>query len=205
MRVSRVFVVGVLSGLLASVTASCGQGMAPAKSCSAATCQGCCSESGDCLAGTAVFECGAGGEACFSCQSNQVCQAGVCGLFENGDYDANFPDRPDASIRWDAGVYRPPDSGVVVVDAGMTDAGPMNVSYSAQVQPIFDSRCDACHAWNYDAIVNQNGRVTPGNLNASAIYTRTLAGDMPRGGGAPLTGTQQVLIRDWILIGAPRN
>lgn len=199
----RVFLLGFSLGLLASVSVSCGQTMAPTKSCSPATCQGCCSDTGDCLAGTAVFECGTGGEACVACQANQVCQAGVCGLFENGDYDASFPDRPDASIRYDAGVYRPPDSGVVMMDAGV-DAGPQNVSYSSQIQPIFDSRCDACHQWNYDNVVNQNGRITPGNLNASAIYTRTLSGDMPRG-GAPLTGTQQVLIRDWILNNAPRN
>lgn len=205
MQPSRVLVLGFGCGLLVSLIASCGPSMAPAKSCSAATCEGCCTETGDCLAGTAVFECGAGGEACQACASNQVCQAGVCGSFENGDYDASFPDRPDASIRYDAGVYRPPDSGVVMSDAGMTDAGPQNVSFSAQIQPIFDSRCDACHAWNYDAIVSMNGRITPGNPNASTIYTRTLSGDMPRGGGAPLTGTQQVLIRDWILNMAPRN
>jgi hypothetical protein len=178
---------------------------AAAKHCSAATCQGCCSEEGDCLAGTAVFECGTGGEACVACAANQACQVGVCGLFENGDYDASFPDAPDAAVRWDAGVYLVPDSGSLVPDAGVVDAGPMNVSYSAQVQPIFDSRCDACHAWSYDTIVNMNARITPSNLNASAIYTRTLSGDMPRGGAAPLTGTQQVLLRDWILNGAPRN
>jgi hypothetical protein len=108
-------------------------------------------------------------------------------------------------LNLDAGVYRPPDSGVAVVDAGTVDAGPANVSYSAQIQPIFDSRCDACHQWNYDSIVGVNSRITPGILNASAIYTRTLAGDMPRGGGAPLTVSQQLLLRDWILNGAPRN
>ncbi|MDP2271006.1 MAG: hypothetical protein Q8N23_09610 [Archangium sp.] len=178
--------------------------MAPAKSCSAASCEGCCTESGDCLAGTAVFECGAGGGACSACAANEVCQAGACGVFENGDYDASFPELPDASIRYDAGVYRPPDSGVVTVDGG-TDAGPMTVSYAAQIQPIFDARCDSCHSWSYDTIVSMNGRIIPGNLNGSGIYTRTLGGDMPRGGGAPLTATQQTLLRDWILNGAPRN
>lgn len=201
MQALRVFVVSFLAG---AVMAACGPAPTPTKSCSAETCEGCCSESGDCLAGTAVFECGAGGEACVACSSNQVCQAGACGLFENGEYDAHFPDRPDASIRYDAGVFMAPDSGVVISDAGMTDAGPMNVSYSAQVQPIFDARCDACHQWSYDVIVGVNGRIVPGNLNASGIYTRTLSGDMPRSGG-PLTGTQQVLLRDWILNGAPRN
>jgi|GEM_PF-5658754 hypothetical protein len=206
MHFPRFLVLGFLAGLLVSSAFSCGPAAAPQKSCSVASCaEGCCSETGDCLAGTAVFECGTGGAACVACAANEVCQAGACGLFSDGDYDASFPDNPDGSIRYDAGVYRPPDSGVVVMDAGMTDAGPANVSYSAQVQPIFDGRCDACHSWNYDTIVNVNGRVTPGNLNASAIYTRTLSGDMPRGGGAPLTGTQQNLIRDWILNGAPRN
>ncbi len=205
MRLSRTVVLGCLAGLLGASVVSCGQPMSGPKACSAATCEGCCAESGDCLAGTAVFECGAGGAACTSCASNEVCQAGACGPFEGGDYDASFPALADASVRLDAGVYRPPDSGVVVPDAGTVDAGPMNVSYSAQVQPIFDARCIACHPWSYDTIVNVNARITPGNLNASAIYTRTLSGDMPRLGGAPLTGTQQVLLRDWILNGAPRN
>jgi hypothetical protein len=80
----------------------------------------------------------------------------------------------------------------------------MMVSYSAQVQPIFDSRCDACHSWNYDNLVGVNGRVTASNLSASAVYQRTLSGDMPRSGG-PLTQTQLNLLRDWILNGAPRN
>lgn len=201
---SRSVVLGFGVGVLLSLAPSCGGPMNTGKKCDPAACQGCCAESGDCLSGTALFACGTGGEACVSCMANETCSSGVCALFENGDYDASFPELPDGSIRYDAGTYRPPDSGVVTSDAGMNDAGPMNVSYSAQVQPIFDSRCDACHTWNYDTIVGVNGRVTPGNLNGSAIYTRTLSGDMPRSGG-PLTGTQQNLIRDWILNGAPRN
>lgn len=199
----RFLVVGFVIGLAASSLVGCGGPMQMTKSCSAATCQGCCSATGDCLSGTALFQCGAGGEACATCAPNETCSSGVCSLFPNGDYDASFPDNPDGSIRYDAGVFMPPDSGMP--DAGMMgDAGPQMVSYSAQVQPIFDSRCDSCHSWNYDNTVNINGRITPNNLNASAIYTRTLSGDMPRQGG-PLTSTQQNLIRDWILNGAPRN
>jgi hypothetical protein len=104
--------------------------------------------------------------------------------------------------RLDAGVYRPPDAGGP--DAGASDAGTMNVSYSTQVQPIFDARCSACHAWTYDTLVNVNGRITPGNLNASVVYGRTASGDMPRA-AVPLTATQVLLIHDWILNGAPRN
>jgi hypothetical protein len=193
---SAAFVAGLL-------VAACGGGPAPKKECTPSTCQGCCDESGECLAGTALFACGAGGESCVACEANQVCTMGGCGLIAGGDYDASFPDRPDASVRYDAGVFMPGDAGATM-DAGTMDAGPMMVSYSAQVQPIFDSRCDACHAWTYDTVVNVNGRITPGNLTASAIYQRCLSGDMPRNAGM-LTQTQLNLIRDWILSGAPRN
>ncbi|MFZ5443248.1 MAG: hypothetical protein ACOZQL_24790 [Myxococcota bacterium] len=198
----RFLLFGFVVGLMLSTTFACGQPMAQ-KSCGPASCQGCCTETGDCLAGTAVFECGSGGAACVACEANQVCQAGACALFPNGDYDASFPDRPDASVNLDAGVFMPGDGGTMM-DAGTMDAGPQMVSYSAQIQPIWDSRCDACHQWGYDNIVGMNSRIVAGNLNASTIYTRCLSGDMPRG-SSPLTTTQLNLIRDWILNGAPRN
>lgn len=194
----------LLFGFLAGVAISCG---APAPSkppCGPESCDGCCSDTGDCLAGTAVFECGAGGAACEACAANQVCRAGACALFEGGDYDASFPDAPDASVNRDAGVFMS-DGGTGGTDAGTGDAGPQDVSYSAQIQPIWDAKCDACHSWSYDNIVNTAGRVAPGNLNGSSMYTRTQSGDMPRGGVVPLTSTQQTLLRDWILNGAPRN
>lgn len=194
----------LLAFALGFVAASCGPAEAPKKVCDPGSCSGCCDEFGECLSGTAVFACGAGGSACVACAANQACEAGACALFVGGDYDASFPDNPDAAVRLDAGVFKPGDAGSTATDAGTGDAGPMMVSYSAQVQPIFDSRCDACHAWNYDTVVNVNGRITPSNLTASAIYQRTLSGDMPRSGG-PLTQTQLNLIRDWILNGAPRD
>lgn len=200
MQPLRVAAAAFLAGLLA---ASCGGGPAPKRDCTPANCQGCCDESGECLSGSALFACGAGGEACVACEANQVCSMGACGLIAGGDYDGSFPDKPDAAVRLDAGTFMPSDAGTPV-DAGTMDAGPMNVSYSAQVQPIFDSRCDSCHSWNYDTVVGVNGRITPGNLSASAVYQRTLSGDMPRNGGM-LTTTQLNLIRDWILNGAPRN
>lgn len=194
----------LLAFALGFSAASCGPSDAPKQACDPSQCAGCCDESGACLSGTAVFACGTGGGACLACAANQACEAGACAAFVGGDYDASFPDNPDAAVRLDSGVFVPSDAGTSTADAGATDAGPMMVSYSAQVQPIFDARCDACHAWNYDTIVNVNGRITPFNLAASAIYQRTLSGDMPRSGG-PLTQTQLNLLRDWILTGAPRN
>lgn len=201
MLASRAALVAFSLGFLA---AACGPTDAPKPTCDANTCAGCCDEFGECVSGTAVFACGAGGGACVACAANETCEAGACGRFAGGDYDASFPDNPDAAVRLDAGVFMPGDAGTTATDAGATDAGPMMVSYSAQVQPIFDSRCDACHSWNYDNIVGVNGRITASNLSASAIYQRSLSGDMPRSGG-PLTQTQLNLIRDWILNGAPRN
>ncbi len=194
----------LLIGFVAGVGISCGAPGSSKPPCGPDVCSGCCTDTGDCLGGTAVFECGAGGEACQACAANQVCQAGVCGLFENGDYDASFPDAPDGGVNRDAGVFMGTDGGGGGLDGGGGDAGPQDVSYSSQVQPIFDAKCDACHSWSYDNIVGQNGRVVPGNLNGSSMYTRTLSADMPRG-SAPLTSTQQTLLRDWILNGAPRN
>ena len=204
MHAFRFLPFGFVGGLLLSVAASCGPTV-PEKSCSPGSCDGCCAESGDCLSGTSVFECGTGGTACVTCAANETCQSGACGRFPDGDYDASFPDKPDAAVNYDAGVFRPPDAGVA--DAGTSDAGPANVSYSATIQPLLGAKCVTCHGAfsSYGNIVNSNNRIIPGNLNASNIYVRTLSGDMPRGGGAALTSTQQGQLRDWILNGAPNN
>lgn len=92
---------------------------------------GCCDEAGECLAGTGLFECGAGGARCIACAANQVCRGGGCGLFDGGEYDAAFPMDPDGNYNLDAGVYDAsrPDAGVADagrdagVDAGRVDAG----------------------------------------------------------------------------------
>lgn len=109
-------------GLLiaALLVGSCSSQQRP---CNASTCSdGCCDEAGECLDGTALFECGTGGGMCVACAPNQVCAAGACVLFDGGDYDAAFPMDPDGNYNLDAGVYDAsrPDSGV---DAGRPDAG----------------------------------------------------------------------------------
>lgn len=139
---------------------------------------GCCDENGECLAGSSLLACGAGGGACVTCAANQSCQAGACGLIDGGDYDASFPDRPDGSINYDAGVYDAgsdagiPDSGTTdaggTMDAGTTDAGGAMdagssdagmdagapVSLATDVQPILDAHCGSCHSWSYTSTVN---------------------------------------------------
>lgn len=103
--------------VLLAISLSCSSG---SQTCNSSTCQGCCDESGECHAGTGLFECGAGGAMCVACAANQVCAAGACGLFDGGEYDASFPMTMDASYNLDAGVY---DAGR---DAGQGDAGPVD-------------------------------------------------------------------------------
>lgn len=84
---------------------------------------GCCDENGECLAGTALQACGAGGATCAACEANQACHAGACGLIDGGDYDASFPDRPDSSIHYDAGVFDAGPGTDGGADAGRPDGG----------------------------------------------------------------------------------
>lgn len=102
---------------------ACGSQTRP---CNASTCTGCCDESGECLAGTGLRECGMGGAACASCAANEVCREQACALFDGVDYDASFPGDPDGNYNFDAGVYDAsrPDGGVDAgQDAGRADAG----------------------------------------------------------------------------------
>jgi hypothetical protein len=128
MRWTPALVLGVVVGFSLAV-ASCG---APQKMCGPSNCTGCCDETGECLGGTAVFECGTGGAVCQTCAGNEVCAAGACARFDGGDYDANFPGPRDASVSFDAGLFdagpMPIDAGVdagMMVDAGRPDAGTM--------------------------------------------------------------------------------
>lgn len=195
MRVSWFVVVGFIIG----AAASCGTA-GPTVECTPSNCTGCCSDTGDCLAGDAVDACGGQGAACTSCAANQFCGGGACQQFADGDYDASFPEKAVTTINPDAGIFGF-DGGTVVET--QDDGGIQQVSYLSQLKPIFDAKCSACHNWTWANLVP--AEVTPGDPASSNVYTRTSSGDMPRGGATPLTSTQQRLLRDWILNGAPNN
>jgi len=100
------------------------------------------------------------------------------------------------------------------------------VSFSQDIQPIFNASCVGCHGGSgglfltagqsYDNLVNvqaQAGcttemRVQPGNAGASVLYKRvsgTSCGEqMPRG-GPPLSAAHIQKIMDWINQGALNN
>lgn len=156
------------------------------------------------------------------------------GAYDAGPPDAGVPDagrpdagQPDAGMPMDAGQ---PDAGTMMdagqsdagmpMDAGQPDAGPPDsgtpVSYSAEIQPIFDTNCGMCHTWDHASTVNASTscggagsvRIAPGNLNTSRLYQK-IATTPPCGNsmppGSPLQQSEIDLIRDWILQGAPNN
>ena len=88
------------------------------------------------------------------------------------------------------------------------------VSFAQEIQPIFTSRCNACHVWNYRTTVNQEYfgtpylYIAPGDTARSAIYLRItgrMTPRMPQNGPPYLTPFQISKFRDWILEGALDN
>ena len=98
-----------------------------------------------------------------------------------------------------------------------------NVSYSQQIQPIFTSRCIACHgsesglnlsSWTalMNSVGNQYGEniVVPGDAEASPLFEKVQSNNPELGqrmplNSAPLSGNQIELIRAWINEGAENN
>ena len=91
---------------------------------------------------------------------------------------------------------------------------PEYVSFSGDLQPIFDQNCntsgchDGSHSPNLKAEVSYNELVTGGFVNTtipekSTLYTVLQGGIMPPTGKLPPDEIQQVL--DWIKLGAPNN
>ncbi len=128
-----------------------------------------------------------------------------------------FPDVPAD------GTEPPPDE---------TEPPPVDmVSFSGQIQPIFDANCTICHVSDgfadeimhlnaeesFDALVDQPSvqnpdltRVVPGDSGASLLFLKVSSDSPPVGvrmpfGGAPLPAGEIALIRDWIDQGAQNN
>ena len=82
------------------------------------------------------------------------------------------------------------------------------VSYSDQIQPIFDAKCDGCHSgsrapdlraeYSYDELIN-GGYVNTDDPESSEIYTKTSSGH----GGS--TQEESLTILTWIEEGALNN
>ncbi|HEY2981736.1 MAG TPA: cytochrome c [Anaerolineales bacterium] len=97
------------------------------------------------------------------------------------------------------------------------NTGNLSVSFSADILPLFESRCASCHGGqrtekalnllSYTAVVkgSQNGPViVAGDAAASKLATLVATGKMPKR-GPKLTPVQIQFIVDWINAGALDN
>jgi hypothetical protein len=102
-------------------------------------------------------------------------------------------------------------------DASDADAGAATVSFSKQIQPIFEARCNECHGrsepelglvlvtWAGTMAGSEYGSVVePGDPDASLIVSMIANGDMPQE-GEPMPAEELDLLRAWIREGAADN
>ena len=96
------------------------------------------------------------------------------------------------------------------------NAPPQNVSYSGDIQPIFDASCTSsgCHddkpshapalvpTKSYNALIS-GGYVNTAVPTSSKLYTEVKSGSMPPSGALKQSDIQKIL--DWIRLGAPNN
>jgi hypothetical protein len=101
----------------------------------------------------------------------------------------------------ESATRRPGDQGA---------GGAMLLNYDSLKSAIFSRKCVACHApggngfWAFD-VTSYRGvmvDVTPGKPDESELFKQVFDGKMPK--GSPLPPEEVELIRQWILIGAPR-
>jgi hypothetical protein len=103
-----------------------------------------------------------------------------------------------------------------VVTPANTNAPPQFVSFSGDLQPIFDRSCNksGCHdgvAHEPDLTANNsyNSITAGGFINTtipteSILYQEVATGGMPLG-GTPLSADETQKVLDWIRNGAPNN
>jgi len=102
-----------------------------------------------------------------------------------------------------------------IVKPADPNAPPQNVSYSGDLQPIFDANCTAsgCHGADSHVPIllaeeSYNSLMAGGFVNTqipteSILYKELASGAMPTTGKLPSSQIQMVL--DWIKLGAPNN
>jgi hypothetical protein len=92
---------------------------------------------------------------------------------------------------------------------------PQNVSFSGDLQPLFDNNCNSsgCHdgvSHDPSLIAEESyNALTSGGFVNTTIPTESILYQVVKGGSMPPTGalsaTQIQMILDWIKLGAPNN
>ena len=117
-----------------------------------------------------------------------------------------------------AATPQPTEVGAAPTDApAATTPEVAEVSFSKDVLPIFEVRCQRCHGTgqtlaglslaSHADVVAGSGRgpvVIPGSAETSRLVQVIVSGEMPRG-GAKLPESEIQTISDWVDAGAPDN
>jgi mono/diheme cytochrome c family protein len=117
-----------------------------------------------------------------------------------------------------AATPQPTEVGAAPTDApAATTPEVAEVSFSKNVLPIFEVRCQRCHGTgqtlaglslaSHADVLTGSGRgpvVIPGSAETSRLVEVVVSGEMPRG-GAKLPESEIQTISDWVDAGAPDN
>lgn len=89
-----------------------------------------------------------------------------------------------------------------------------DVSFEADIQPIFNTRCVACHGGTAGLYLNSYNNVMNGSVNGPVVIPRdpsnshliqhVQSGYMPLG-GPPLSQARAQTLANWVAAGAPNN
>ena len=124
----------------------------------------------------------------------------------HGNWDSNMPG-------WGMGMHggytTTAPAPVIIPPATASE-----VSYQADVQPIFAARCVVCHGgtqWlyltDYESVIRGGAHgpvIVPGDLADSRLIWYINSGYMPYGGSALSQDQIQTLV-NWVAAGAPNN
>ncbi len=102
-------------------------------------------------------------------------------------------------------------------DEGLDETLPEDtvVSYSLDIQPIFDNNCISCHPLiistpdltednSYDEVISKN-YIVPKNLEASILYQKLIGNPNVMPPSGPLPKKEIELVKEWIEQGALNN
>lgn len=117
----------------------------------------------------------------------------------------HFGQQPDA---WGGSTPQP------LPDDGNSPKTREDVSFEADIQPIFNTRCIACHGGTAGLSLNSYEAILRGGMNGPVVISRDPSssrlvqyvqrGYMPLG-GPPLSQAQTQTLANWVAAGAPNN
>lgn len=125
------------------------------------------------------------------------------------------PEAPAAASEPAAGIEVPEPT--TMPEASTQSSAGSGVSFSADIQPVLQERCESCHSdrrasggldlATYAALMaggNDGAAIVPGDAANSLLLTLVENGQMPKRGPA-LTDEQLQALQEWIESGAPNN